>query len=199
MSQRTVARRYATALCQEADATGVLEAVDDDVMMLRKSIEETGPLARFFESPVIPGGKKEAVLQSLLKDRVAPLLLRFLRLLVRKDRETMTKRILDAYQSLRDEQRGIVDAHVTVARPIGEDARDALVDALEAHTGQSIRLHVAEEPDLLGGAVIRIGDQVFDGSVRNKLAALHDRFRESALSADPQAMEADGAADADAE
>lgn len=196
MSQRTVARRYANALCQEADATGVLEEVDDDVMMLRESIEETGPLARFFENPVIPGEKKEAVLQSLLGDRVAPLTLRFLRLLVRKDRETMTKRILDAYQALRDEQRGIVDAHVTVARPLGDEDREAVVDALEAQTGQSIRLHVTEEPDLLGGAVIRIGDQVFDGSVRNKLAALHDRFRESALSTSPEGMETNGTADA---
>jgi len=182
MSQRTVARRYATAFYEEADDNGVLETVDDDVLMLRRSIESNGPLARFFESPVIPQEKKDGVLQELLGDRVAPLTLRFLRLLVHKDRETLTKAVLDQYQTLRDEQRGIVDAHVAVGRPLDDEDREALVDALEALTDQSVRLHVEEKPDLLGGLVIRIGDRVFDGSVRNKLSALHDRLRDSALS-----------------
>lgn len=191
MSQRTVARRYASALAEEARASGIQEAVDEDARMLRKSIEDTGPLARFFESPVIPQEKKEAVLQSLLADRIEGLTLRFLRLLVRKDREVLTKEVLDQYQVLRDEQRGIVDAHVQVARPLSDDDREALVEALEAHTGASIRLHVQENLDLLGGIVIRIGDQVFDGSVRNQLSALRDRLRESSLSG---ARSGDGAA-----
>jgi F-type H+-transporting ATPase subunit delta len=189
MSQRTVARRYATALYEEADASGALHSVDEDVQMLRNSLSSTDELARFFESPVISAEKKDAVVQSLLGDRVHALLVRFLRLLIRKDREQMTEAILDAYQSLRDEQRGIVDAHVTTARPLSDDARDAVVETLEAQTGQTIRLHVEVDPDLIGGIVIRIDDRVFDASVRNKLSALHDRLRESPLS-----MEADGAA-----
>jgi F-type H+-transporting ATPase subunit delta len=184
MSQSTVARRYATALYEEADATGVLDAVDDDVRMLRESLESNDELARFFKSPVIPAAKKDTVLQTLLGDRVAPLLVRFLRLLVQKDRETMTKAILDDYQTLRDEQRGIVDAHVTAARPLSDDNRETLTGVLEAQTGKTIRLHVHEDPDLIGGLVVRIGDYVFDGSVRNKLATLHDRLRRSSLSLD---------------
>lgn len=194
MSQRTVARRYATALYEEANATGVLDAVDEDVAMLRESLGTNDPLSRFFKSPVIPHEKKDAVLQSLLGDRVEGLTLRFLRLLVHKDRETMTKAMLDQYQALRDEQRGIVDAHVRVARPLNDEDRSALVDALEAETGQSVRLHVKEEPDLLGGVVIRIGDQVYDGSVRNKLSALRDRLHESTLSMDAASVGGDGAA-----
>ncbi|MFB6248494.1 MAG: F0F1 ATP synthase subunit delta [Salinibacter sp.] len=184
MSQSTVARRYATALYEEADDTGVLEAVDEDVRMLRETLASNDELSRFFESPVIPAKKKDAVLRSLLGDRVDELLVRFLRLLVQKDRETMTKAILDAYQSLRDEQRGIVDAHVTAARPLSDDEVEAVVETLEAQTGKTIRLHQAEDADLIGGLVVRIGDSVFDASVRNKLSTLHDRLRESALSLD---------------
>jgi F-type H+-transporting ATPase subunit delta len=184
MSQSTVARRYATALYEEADDTGVLEAVDEDVLMLRESLASNDELSRFFKSPVIPAAKKDAVLQSLLGDRVDGLLVRFLRFLVRKDRETMTKEILDAYQSLRDEQRGIVDAHVTAARPLSDDEEAAVIEALEAQTGQTIRLHQAADADLIGGLVVRIGDYVYDASVRNKLSTLRDRLRESALSLD---------------
>lgn len=189
MSQRTVARRYAGALYEEARDTGVLDAVDEDVRMLRESMESIGELARFFTSPVIPQEKKDDVIQSLLGDRVEGLLVRFLRLLIRKDRETMTKAILDEYQALRDEQQGIVDAHVTVARPLSDGDREAVTEALEARLEKTVRLHVKEDPDLIGGLVIRVGDRVFDGSVRNKLSNLHSQLRESALS-----LDVDGAA-----
>ncbi len=181
MSQRTVTRRYATALYQEADASGVLEAVDDDVLLLRNSIESNRELSRFFTSPVIPQEKKDTILQKLLGDRIDGLTLRFLRLLVEKDRETLTKEVLDEYQSLRDEQRGIVDANVTVARPLTDDDQEALLQALEQKTGKDVRLHVEEDSDLIGGLVIRIGDRVFDGSVRSQLSALHDRLRNATL------------------
>lgn len=184
MSQRTVTRRYAAALYEEADATGVLGAVDEDVRMLRESLDSNRPLARVFESPVIPQDKKETILHELLADRVEDLTMRFLHLLIRKDRETLTKTILDQYQVLRDEQRGIVDADVTVARPLTDEERAPLVKALEEKTGKEIRLHVHVEPDLIGGLVIRIGDRVFDASVRSQLSALHDRLRDATLSTD---------------
>ena len=182
MSQRTVTRRYATALYEEADAAGGLAAVDDDVLMLRNNIESNRELSRFFESPVIPQEKKESILQELLEERVETLTLQFLRLLVQKDREILTKAILDQYQSLRDEQRGIVDAEVTVAQPLNDEDRTALVEALEEKTGKDVRLHLEENPDLIGGLVIRIGDRVFDGSVRSQLNALRDQLQNATLS-----------------
>lgn len=182
MSQRTVARRYASALYQEAQEAGEVEAVDEDVRTLLESLGSTHPLARFFESPVIPQEKKDAVVQSLLADRVNDLTLRFLRLLIRKDRETMTKAILEQYQTIRDEEQGIVDVHVTVARPLADKDRGVVTEALEERTGKTVRLHVDEDSDLIGGLIIQIGDYVFDASLRNKLSNLHDRLRESSLS-----------------
>ncbi|PSQ97152.1 MAG: F0F1 ATP synthase subunit delta [Bacteroidetes bacterium SW_11_64_17] len=184
MSQRTVTRRYATALYEEADQAGVLEVVDEDVLMLRRSLESNRELSRFFESPVIPQEKKDTIIQELLGNRIEGLTMRFLRLLVQKDRETLTKAILDEYQSLRDEHRGIVDAEVTVAHPLSGEDRETLVEVLEEKTEKDIRLHLSEDPDLIGGVVIRIGDRVFDGSVRNQLNVLRDRFREARLSTD---------------
>lgn len=181
MSQRTVARRYASALYEEANDAGTLEAVDEDVLMLRRSLESNRQLSGVFESPVIPQEKKDAIVQELLSDRVENLLVNFLRLLIEKDRETMTKAILDQYQTLRDEHRGIVDAKVRTASSLDDEDREALKTALEKKTGKSVRMHVTEEPELIGGIVVRIGDRVFDASVQNQLASLHDRLQEAAL------------------
>lgn len=187
MSQRTVARRYATALYQEADANDVVDAVDDDVELLRDALAENNELSRFFDSPIISPEKKTQVVESLLKEKVAPLTLQFLRMLIRKDRETMLAAMLDQYRDLRDEQLGIVDVQARVAQPLSTDDREALKEALEARTGKTVRLHVEEAPELIGGVVIRIGDRVFDGSVRNKLSTLRERFRAGTVTGNGEA------------
>jgi F-type H+-transporting ATPase subunit delta len=177
MSDLTVARRYAQALIEEAERRGVTEAIDDDMDMLQQSLDASDDLARFFDSPVIPPEKKKQVIDALLEERVEELTRRFLHLLVDKDRETIVARMIEAYQARRDEQRNIVEVHVRAAEALSDDDRDALVTTLEAMTGQTVRLRAEEAPELLGGLVVRIGDTVYDGSVRNKLADLRERLR----------------------
>lgn len=181
MSEQTVARRYAHALYEEAESRDCLDAVDDDVEWLRQSLDETPAFGRLVDSPVIPQDKKKAVLQALLDERVEALMLQFLHLLVEKERETMLPRIVRAYQDLRDEQRGIVEVQARVAQPLDEADRDKLVDTLEAMAGQTVRLQIERDPELIGGLVIRIGDQVYDGSVRQKLDNLRERWEHPAV------------------
>jgi F-type H+-transporting ATPase subunit delta len=180
MSQRTIARRYANALYDEAADTGVLSDVDSDVSMLRDSLSNNDELSRFFENPVIPPEKKKSILDTLLDDRVCALTLQFLRFLIAKDRETLTSVVLDAYQNLRDEHKGVIDVEARVAQPLSDDDRDALKETLEEKTGKTVRLHEKHVPDLIGGIIIQIGDHVYDGSVRNKLSSLRSRLHQTA-------------------
>lgn len=187
MSELTVSRRYAHALYEEAERQGHTEAVDEDVDLLRKSLEQTHEFARLVESPAIPKDKKKDVFRALLEERVEPLTLRFLLLLVGKDRETLLPSILDTYQRMRDEQRGVVEVQARVPASLDEDERARLTDRLETMTGKKIRLEVEEKPDLIGGLVIRIGDRVYDGSVRQKLENLRDTWSHVAHAVNGQA------------
>lgn len=186
MSELTVSRRYAHALYEEAERQGHTGAVDDDVDLLRKSLAETSEFARFVESPAIPGDKKQDVFRALLEERVEPLTLRFVQLLVEKDRETLLPSVLDMYQNLRDEQRGIVEVQARTPAPLSEAERTELTERLEAMTGKTVRLRVKEQPDLIGGLVIRIGDRVYDGSVRQKLDNLRETWTDAAYAANGQ-------------
>lgn len=187
MSELTVLRRYAHALHEEAEGQGCLEAVDEDVDMLRRTLKETREFARFVESPAIPKDKKKAVFRSLLADRVHPLTLRFLELLVEKDRETLLADLLDTYRELRDEALNIVEVQARVPAPLDEVERNKLVQRLEAMTGKKVRLKTSQHPDLIGGLVIRIGDRVYDGSIRQKLDNLHDSWDQAAHAINGQA------------
>lgn len=175
-----VARRYARALFEEARAQGQAEAIDGDIAMLQESFSVSRELVRVFESPVIPREKKKQIIKALFSGRLQPLTVRFLALLVEKERENLLPAIVAAYRALQDEVQGIVEAHARTAFPLDEQGAEPLVKKLERMTGKKIRLRLQQDPSLIGGVVVRVGDTVYDGSVRQQLITLRERLRRSA-------------------
>lgn len=180
MSDATVARRYAQALYEEAEATGKAEQIDDDMKSVQESLDASRELDRFFRSPIIARDKKDAVIGKLFDGKVDPLIVRVMRLLVQKGREDILPAVIRQYGALRDEHLGVVEAQVRTAMPMEFDETEALRKALEAKTGQKVRLRIEVVPELLGGVVVRIGDRVYDGSVRHQLESLRDQLEERA-------------------
>jgi len=178
MSDIPVARRYAQALGEEAAREKRTEQIDQDMALIQESLDASSELVRFFESPIISREKKDSVVVALFKERVDPLTLKFLRLLVEKRRETLFLLVAQAYRALRDEQLGIISVEARTAQPLDEAEEKKLVQTLETMTKKHVRLHVTLEPDLIGGLIVRIGDTVYDGSVRNQLATLRERLEQ---------------------
>lgn len=181
MSDRTVARRYAKALHEEAESQGRVEKIDEDVALIQESLDNARELERFFTSPIVGREKKENVVEALFEERLDGLTYRFLLLLVQKNRESLIREVARAYLTLRDEQRNIVEAHVRTADPLEEGERERLQARLEQMTDHRIRLRVQEDSDLIGGLVVRVKDRVYDGSVQNHLENLRGRMEQHAL------------------
>lgn len=182
MNELSIARRYARALYEQGVADGHLEALDADMAFVGRSLDESRELRRMFESPVVPREKKSVVVSQLFEGRVQDVTLGFLRMLVEKNRENIFPLIVQAYRQRRDVELGIIEAHVRVATSMNEEARAAMQRRLEQMTGKKVRLNIEHEPDLIGGAVIRLGDTVFDGSVSNKLALLREQMQQGQFS-----------------
>ncbi|SRR5690606_9951427 len=176
-----VARRYALALYQEAQAQNAVDRTDEDVAALAEALDASRELTALFESPVVPREKKEAVIRRLFDGKLADLTLRFVRLLVEKEREDLLPAVVRAYGALRDERLGIVEAHVRTARALGAEEEKQLERALEARTGKQVRLKVDVEPSLIGGLVVRIGDRVYDRSVQHQLDLLRGQLHQRAF------------------
>ena len=175
-----VARRYAQALTQEAQKAGSLDAVDADVALLAETLSGSRDLRNALTSPVIPQAKKTAVLDRLFGDKVSDLSRRFLGLLVDKQRDGQIPEILDAYRQLRDERTGTVGATVRTARPLSAEEADRLKAALEARSGKTVRMDLRVDPSLIGGLVVRVGDVVYDRSVKHQLDSLRGQLAERA-------------------
>lgn len=175
-----VARRYAEALYQQAQATGQADAVEADVAFVGDTFADSRDLTLAITSPAVPRDRKQAVLETLFLDRISPITAGFFRLLLQKQREALIPAVTEAYRVLGDERSGTVEALVRSAQPLSADEADRLQAALAARTGQTVRLRIQIEPELIGGLVVRVGDVVYDRSVRNQLAQLRDTLAERA-------------------
>ncbi len=177
-----VARRYARALYEEAERASNVERVDADIACVRTTLENSHALAQLFQNPVVAREKKQEVVRALFASRLDDLTLRFLHMLVGRKRENLFDRIAQAWRSLHDERLGVVEAEARVASELRDEERRNLTETLERLTGKHIRLHVRRDDALIGGMVVRIGDTVYDRSVRHRLEALRDRVAHQSIS-----------------
>jgi F-type H+-transporting ATPase subunit delta len=134
-------------------------------------------LRRFLAAPQIAAADKRELMRNALADRLQPLLVRFLELVIEKHREGMLAEILDAWAELLDTRANRQAAAVTTAIPADPEMVGRVRAALERATGKTIVLEERVDPSLLGGLVIRTGDTVIDGSLRSRLTTLHRRLR----------------------
>ncbi len=172
MGNVAVASRYARALYERAREEDAVARIDQDMDVVWEVLKSAPLLVDVLKNPLIPREKKVAVFERLLAEQVHPLVIGLIRLAVRKRREALLPDIVEAYRRMRDERLGILDVTVVVAHTLDEEEQHKLVNALESFTGKRVRLHVEEDPSLLGGVVIRIQDRVYDRSVRTQLERL---------------------------
>lgn len=172
MSDLAICRRYAAALQAEAESRGVVDQVDDDVAMTRQTLTDSRELILFFASPVISTDKKRAIIELLFSERVTELFLRFLLLLNEKGRGHMIEDVLSEYRTLRNRRLGIVEAKARAAISLSQAEVDALTSKLSKLVNADIELDVAQDASLLGGVVVRVGDTVYDGSLKRRLSVL---------------------------
>ncbi len=166
MIRQPVARRYAHALFDAAEARGLLDTVESDLAALARLLRAEPRLSGLLVTPQLTTGEKHRLLEAILGGRVHGLVLELLGLLLEKKRMKALGDIIEGYGMLLEEQRGIVHAEVTTVRPLSAAQQQRLKAALERRTGKTVVLEPRIAPRVLGGVVVRIGDQVIDRSIR---------------------------------
>lgn len=174
MLNETLAQRYSVALYALAHNTGEAGQQLRELEVVTGLLAEHRNLRQALESPTIPREVKKSIVGSLLSGRVSGRTLQFVRLVVDKGREKLIADIVACFRKQLKEQEGIIDAKVEVAAEL-EPALEALVKMrLLEITGKKVQMEVVVRPELVGGAVITLGDHLYDGSVRYHL----DEIRE---------------------
>lgn len=175
MSAIAVGRRYARALLSLAKESGELSKVKTDMRELAQAWESSDELRTLFENPKVSSEARKAVLTALAaKMGLSSVVLRTLKLLSDRRRMRALPEIASAFAALADDTAGQLRADVSTAIPMPDAYFDELTRVLEKATGRKIALVKKVDPSLIGGVVARVGDRVFDGSIRNGLGELKD-------------------------
>lgn len=176
MRDATIARNYAEALLELAKRADDLRGWGSLIQSLADAIERDPKLRTFLETPRVDGRIKAAILRKALADRAPAKFVRFIETLVRNRRQTLVPHIAREYFALVDRAENRVHASVTVAHETDDKTTTLIADRLSRALDKTVVPHVTVDPRILGGAIVRIGDTVMDGSVRRKLGALKHKM-----------------------
>jgi F-type H+-transporting ATPase subunit delta len=167
---------YAEAILAVAEAEGDLENVEDELFRFGRIVESRPDLREALTDPALPADRKTAVVDDLLEGKASKNTVALLNFLLQQGRARELPRIIQALSDLAAERRRTAIAEVRTAVPLDEFRRARLQEALSKATGRNVELRVLVDASVMGGVVARIGDQVFDGTVRRKLEVAREQL-----------------------
>jgi F-type H+-transporting ATPase subunit delta len=176
-----VARSYAAALFELAERKQLHDSVLASLSELDAALHAEPLLQAFLASPTIGSAAKKDALRKALQDRIHPLLLNFLMVLIDKRRQRLLLDIGMEYRQLLDERRGRLHVQVTLARAADESMRTELAEQLGRSLGREVIPEIHVNREILGGVIVRYGDRVLDGSLRRRLLSMRRRLLEAGL------------------
>ena len=171
----TAARRYAEAAFQTGRADGTLDAWERDMATVARLVENP-ELRRLLQHPAIPFAEKERVLRAVMGRAVAPAAVNLVLLMARRGRPGAIQPMIAHFAELLRRERGIALAEVRTALPLDEGQRADVAARLRSLTGSEIEMNETVDPELIGGIAVRIGDRLYDASVRSRLVRLRARL-----------------------
>ena len=181
MRDTTVARSYAAALFELAERKELHDSVLSAFAELEAALQAEPLLQTFLVSPTIAAEAKKDTLRRSLQDRIDPLLLNFLMVLIDKRRQRLLLEIAQEYRQLLDAHRGRLHVQVTLARPADDAMRNDLADQLGHSLGRDVIPEIQVNREILGGVIVRYGDRVLDGSLRRRLLSMRRRLLDASL------------------
>lgn len=176
MLDKSVAITFINALLEVASKKGQFEQIEKDLDLVCDIIIKNDNLMKILFHPSIPRSGKKDLIRNVFDKSVSNLMMNFLSLLVDRRKEGILKFIPDVYKAVIYEKKGVIRATVQTVVPLAGDRLDNFKKQLKRITGKTVELEVVQNPDILGGMVIQIGNKMIDGSVANRLKNLKARL-----------------------
>jgi F-type H+-transporting ATPase subunit delta len=174
---KSASLQYANALADIAIEQGAAAPVMQQLSDFTSAYTSSAELRNFFESPVTSKEEKRRVAEKISTRLGASKILRnFLFVVIDHRRTGELPEILETLQGVLRERQGIAEAEVLSAVALNETQKKEMTQSLERATGKQIKAKFSLDASLLGGVLVRVGDTIYDGSLRNRLNGLRERL-----------------------
>ncbi len=180
MTGNIVARRYAKALFALGQKKGAAEltAYGSDLGKLAEVLAADPNVLKVFRNPIFGTDKKKAVAEAIInKIGVGQVVKNFVLLLADKERLANLPEIQAFYAKLQDEAQGVLRGRLTTAVKLDKKRQDDLKATLEKKSNRKLVLDYGVDPAIIGGLVLKVGDQVLDASLRAQLQMLKENIK----------------------
>jgi F-type H+-transporting ATPase subunit delta len=166
-----IAQVYARSLFEVAKEQSKIDEIREQLGQFADALADDHDLQVFFFSPYFSTPEKEDGLDKAL-DGADEVLVNFLKLLIENHRMPVIFRVRRAYDALWQEENRLLPVSVTSAVELNQETVSEIGDRIADQTGRKVELSAEVDPEILGGIVVRVGNQVLDASVRNRLEQL---------------------------
>jgi F-type H+-transporting ATPase subunit delta len=172
MSNSMVAKRYALALFQLSKENNLLAKAEEELRVVKEVLLNSKELNAVLKSPKVTVEKKKEIIKGSFSN-MNQFILNTLMILIERHRDDQIVDVVNSFIELSNEEQGIAEAKVYSIRPLTEAEKEGLSASFAAKVGKkSLRIENIVDTDILGGIKLRIGNRIFDGSLRGKLDRL---------------------------
>jgi F-type H+-transporting ATPase subunit delta len=181
--QQRIGEIYARSLLAIGQQSGQVPELLGQLDSFTAALAKLPSFRALLESPRVSFDEKTRLIDRALGNKATPHFRNFVKVLARHDRVSCLPAVWTAAKNLDNEYRGRVGVILITAEPIDDDVRTYAVTSLTKTLGKEIELNSRVDPSILGGAIVRVGDTVYDGSAKNQLrrarsAAVQRAFQE---------------------
>jgi F-type H+-transporting ATPase subunit delta len=174
---KSASLQYANALADIALAQGAAEPAAKQLDEFGAAYAESGEVRTFLASPAVTAEAKRAVIEKIVARMGASKIIRnFLFVIADHRRTQLIPEIIAAFQEVIRKRQGVAEAEISSAVEMSAAQKKELAATLGRLTGKKIETKYSLDAALLGGAVVRIGDTIYDGSLRSRLNAMRNRL-----------------------
>jgi len=180
MKNPKLASRFARALYDFAAETNDVEVVNQDVLLVQKTIAVNPELKIVMESPIIPENKKLKIFRDIFMNSLSETSVKFFTLMLKKRREPQLLMICRQFIKIYYVSHNIKEVNITSAQPLSEETKLYLHHYIEMDSPYTFILHFTVDQNIIGGIIIKIDDLYFDASIQSKINKLKAEFSKNA-------------------
>jgi F-type H+-transporting ATPase subunit delta len=172
-----VSKRYARALFDVVSENQTVDITETELVNIARIVEQNEELRQLLTHPKITLQDKKQMMNELFGGNVSETTMNFVNLILDRGREEDLADIMKDFTEFANEARGIVDAVVTTAKPLTEEEINKVAEQFGQKVNKTLRVTTEVDPSIVGGIIVRIGDRLYDGSIKGKLNRLVQQMK----------------------
>ena len=174
-----ITSRYAKSLLMMSVEKNILEEVHSDMKLLQSVCKENKGFRSLLQSPIIKTDKKNEIINKILSNSVNQLTMAFITIVTNKKRESYLEGISESFVSQYRDYKNIENVSVTTAVEMDGDIKEEILTFIDGKTDKTVELTESVDPNIMGGAIIKIGDRQIDASVLKEINKLKHKFKQN--------------------